>query len=160
MLRRLPGRGGRFPVQALADSITHKGLHPGALLLCQLADALIDAWGVHGAMPAIPPDEDEVIYARRLIAGTVEHRVKIAGRLETAVENWKLGRMSKVDLIILRLATYELLFCPDIPLNVSIDEAIEIGNRYGSVDSPAFINGVLDHVAAANGLKESEGPGP
>jgi len=95
-------------------------------------------------------------FAQRLVAGTVEHRAEIDGLLEDAVENWKLGRMSKVDLIILRLATYELLFCPDIPLSVSIDEAIEIGNRYGSDDSPTFINGVLDQVAHANGLKESE----
>lgn len=99
-------------------------------------------------------------FAQRLIAGTVEHRAEIDGLLEQAIENWKLGRMSKVDLTILRLATYELLFCPDIPLNVSIDEAIEIGNRYGSDDSSAFINGVLDHVAHANGLKESERPEP
>lgn len=99
-------------------------------------------------------------FAQRLIAGTVEHRTEIDGLLETALENWKLGRLSKVDLIILRLATYELLFCPDIPLNVSIDEAIEIGNRYGSDDSSAFINGVLDHVADAKGLKESERPEP
>ena len=95
-------------------------------------------------------------FAQRLVAGTVEHRAEIDGFIENAVENWKLGRMSKVDLIILRLATYELLFCPDIPLSVSIDEAIEIGNRYGSDDSPTFINGVLDQVAHANGLKESE----
>ena len=76
------------------------------------------------------------------------------------MDNWKLGRLSKVDLIILRLATYELLFCPDIPLNVSIDEAVEIGDRYGSDGSSAFINGVLDHVADAKGLKESERPEP
>ena len=61
--------------------------------------------------------------------------------------------MAKVDLIILRMATYELLFCPDIPVNVSMDEAIEIGKRYGSVDSPPFINGVFDQVALSSGVK-------
>jgi N utilization substance protein B len=61
--------------------------------------------------------------------------------------------MAKVDLLILRMATYELLFCPDIPMNVSLDEAIEIGKRFGSADSPTFINGVLDQVAAAAGAK-------
>ncbi len=99
-------------------------------------------------------------FAQRLIAGTVEHRDEIDGWLEQALENWKLGRLSKVDLIILRFATYELVYCPDIPLHVSIDEAIEIGDRYGSDGSSAFINGVLDHVAHANGLKESERPEP
>jgi len=61
--------------------------------------------------------------------------------------------MAKVDLVILRMATYELLYCPDIPMNVSLDEAIEIGKRFGSADSPSFINGVLDQVAAATGAK-------
>lgn len=108
-----------------------------------------------GHFPTRPGSRD---FAQRLIAGAVEHRAEIDGLLENAIKNWKLGRMSKVDLIILRLATYELLFCPDIPLNVSIDEAIEIGDRYGSDDSPAFINGVLDHVADTNGLKERPEP--
>ena len=61
--------------------------------------------------------------------------------------------MAKVDLTILRMATYELLFCPDIPTNVSMDEAIEIGKRYGSGDSATFINGVLDQVAHSGGMK-------
>jgi N utilization substance protein B len=114
-----------------------------------------------GHFPSRPAARD---FAQRLIAGTTARRDEIDGFIENAVEHWKLERLSKVDLIILRFATYELLFCPDIPLNVSIDEAIEIGNRYGSDDSSAFINGVLDHVADANGLKdsakESERPEP
>ena len=61
--------------------------------------------------------------------------------------------MAKVDLTILRLAAYELLFCPDIPVNVSLDEAIEIGKRYGSADSATFINGILDQVAHSSGAK-------
>lgn len=105
-----------------------------------------------GHFPSRPAARD---FAQRLIAGITARRDEIDGFIENAVEHWKLERLSKVDLIILRLATYELLFCPDIPLNVSIDEAIEIGNRYGSDDSPAFINGVLDQVAHANGLKET-----
>lgn len=110
-----------------------------------------------GHFPSRPASRD---FAQRLVAGTVEHRAEIDGSLAEAAENWKLDRMSRVDLTILRLATYELLYCPDIPLRVSIDEAIEIGNRYGSDDSPTFINGVLDRVAHANGLEESERPEP
>ena len=59
-----------------------------------------------------------------------------------------LTRLAKVDLVILRMATYELVFCPDIPPTVSLDEAIEIGKRFGSDDSAPFINGVLDQVRA------------
>ena len=78
---------------------------------------------------------------------------EIDRHLEQCAEHWKLSRMAKVDLTILRMATYELLFCPDIPMNVSMDEAIEIGKRYGSGDTATFINGVLDQVAESNGMK-------
>jgi N utilization substance protein B len=92
-------------------------------------------------------------FARRLIAGVMEHRVEIDELVERSAENWRLDRMSKVDLVILRLATFELVFCPDIPKNVSLDEAIEIGKRFGSADSSTFINGVLDKVAGAGAAK-------
>jgi N utilization substance protein B len=93
-------------------------------------------------------------FARRLVFGVVKHRVEIDSLIEQSADHWKLTRMSRVDLNILRLAIYELLRCPDIPLNVSIDEAIEIGKRYGTAESSTFINGVLDHVAASSGVKE------
>jgi N utilization substance protein B len=92
-------------------------------------------------------------FAQRLVAGVIAQRAGIDRIIKQSTEHWKLARMAKVDLTILRMATYELLFCPDIPLNVSLDEAIEIGKRYGSADSPMFINGVLDQVALASGVK-------
>lgn len=92
-------------------------------------------------------------FAHRLVSGVVSQQAEIDRLIEKCTEHWKLLRMAKVDLIILRLATYELVFCPDIPLNVSLDEAIEIGKRFGSGDSATFINGVLDQVAQSSGLK-------
>lgn len=92
-------------------------------------------------------------FARRLAFGVVDHREEINRVIESSSENWRLNRMAKVDLIILQVATYELLFCPDIPMNVSIDEALEVGKRYGAEDSPPFINGILDQVAHSAGLK-------
>lgn len=92
-------------------------------------------------------------FARRLIAGVLEHRDEIDRLIKDTAEHWKLDRIAKVDLVILRLATYELLHCPDIPLNVSLDEAIEIAKRFGSADSSIFINGVLDKIAGACGPK-------
>lgn len=86
-------------------------------------------------------------FARRLVSGVVSQRPAIDQAIEQSTENWKLARLAKVDLVILRMATYELVFCPDIPSPVSLDEAIEIGKRFGSADSATFINGVLDHVA-------------
>lgn len=93
-------------------------------------------------------------FASRLVAGVVMHREEIDQLIEKSTDHWKLSRMPKVDLAILRLASYELLFCPDIPLNVSIDEAIEVSKRFSSEDSATFINGVLDHVAASSGAKD------
>lgn len=86
-------------------------------------------------------------FARRLVSGVISQRAAIDDLIEKSAENWKLARLAKVDLVILRMATYELLFCPDIPNAVSLDEAIEIGKRFGSADSATFINGVLDSIA-------------
>jgi N utilization substance protein B len=88
-------------------------------------------------------------FARRLVSGVVSQRPDIDRLIEQCTENWKLVRMAKVDLLILRMAAYELIFCPDIPLNVSLDEAIEMGKRFGSGDSGSFINGVSDQLAHA-----------
>jgi transcription antitermination protein NusB len=88
-------------------------------------------------------------FARRLVSGVVSQRPDIDRLIEECTENWKLVRMAKVDLLILRMAAYELIFCPDIPLNVSLDEAIEMGKRFGTDDSGSFINGVLDQLAQA-----------
>ena len=92
-------------------------------------------------------------FARRLVSGVLSEREEIDRLIQHCTEHWKLLRMAKVDLVILRMATYELLFCPDIPLNVSLDEAIEIGKRFGTDDSPGFINGVLDQVAHSSYVK-------
>jgi N utilization substance protein B len=92
-------------------------------------------------------------FARQLVSGVVSQRVEIDDRIDKSTENWKLTRLAKVDLVLLRMATFELVFCPDIPPNVSLDEAIEIAKRFGTGDSPAFINGVLDQVARASGVK-------
>jgi transcription antitermination protein NusB len=92
-------------------------------------------------------------FARRLVLGVLSEQAGIDRLIEKCTEHWKLMRLAKIDLIILRVATYELVCCPDIPLNVSLDEAIEIGKRFGSGESPKFINGVLDQVAQSAGLK-------
>ena len=60
--------------------------------------------------------------------------------------NWRLDRMSRVDLTILRLAALEILVREDIPKSVSINEAVELAKRYGAEDSPAFVNGLLDKI--------------
>ena len=93
-------------------------------------------------------------FARGLVSGVVSRQEEIDSRIEQLTENWKMGRLAKVDLVLLRMAAYELMYCPDIPSSVSLNEAIEIAKRFGTGDSPAFINGVLDHLARASGIKD------
>jgi N utilization substance protein B len=81
-----------------------------------------------------------------LYDGTVEHREEIDKRLTQAAENWRLARMPAVDRNVLRLGAFELLFAADTPAAVAFDEAIELAKRFGSKDSPSFVNGVLDKL--------------
>jgi N utilization substance protein B len=87
--------------------------------------------------------------AEALVRGVAEHRREIDDSIETVSVNWRLDRMAKVDRNVLRLAIYELRHRPDVPVKVAINEAIELGKKYGSESSGAFINGVLDAVAAS-----------
>lgn len=81
-----------------------------------------------------------------LIKGVICNKPQIDQTIETFSSNWKISRMGFVDRNILRIATYELLFCPDIPPKVTINEAVDIGKLYGTEDSGAFINGILDVI--------------
>lgn len=85
-------------------------------------------------------------FSERLIRGVEEHRENLDQVIEQCSAHWKVDRMALVDRTILRIATYELLYCDDIPPKVTINEAIDIGKKFGSEDSGAFINGVLDKV--------------
>ncbi|HPW55347.1 MAG: transcription antitermination factor NusB [Thermoanaerobaculaceae bacterium] len=83
-------------------------------------------------------------FAAVLVRGTIGRRDEIDARLAEQADNWRLDRMAAVDRNILRLAMYELLFAPDTPPAVVIDEAVEIAKRFGSERSSQFVNGVLD----------------
>jgi N utilization substance protein B len=95
-------------------------------------------------------------FARELVDGVRAERERIDALIGQASEHWRLPRLSRVDLSLLRLSTWELLACPDTPASVVIDEAVEIARRFGSEDSAAFVNGVLDAVATAVGAKDRE----
>ncbi len=91
-------------------------------------------------------DSDVTPYCLGLYDGVVGHAEDIDTRLSAAAENWRLPRMAAVDRNVLRLGAYELLYQPDTPPLVALDEAIELARRYGSADSPSFVNGVLDRL--------------
>ena len=85
-------------------------------------------------------------FAERIALGVMEHGQEIDQLIEEYSENWRLDRMPIIDRNILRMATFELIYCEDIPPKVTLNEAIELGKRYGSEDSGSFINGILDRI--------------
>ena len=91
--------------------------------------------------------DDIVRFSEERVFGVIEHREDIDNLIASYSENWKLDRMTGVDRNVLRMAVFEIFHCPDIPKNVVINEAVEIGKRFGTEESGAFINGVLDRIA-------------
>jgi N utilization substance protein B len=90
-------------------------------------------------------------FALSLFEGVCAHALDIDARLSATAENWRLARMPVVDRNVLRLGAFELLFAPQTPAGVALNEAIELARRYGSADSPGFVNGVLDRLARSRG---------
>jgi transcription antitermination protein NusB len=95
-----------------------------------------------------PPPEDGYPFFRKLVQGVCEQKKQIDLIIRRHSQNWRLERMSPVDRNILRLAVYELRFGGDTPPKSAINEAIDLGKRYGSEESSAFINGILDSILA------------
>jgi transcription antitermination protein NusB len=100
----------------------------------------LDLW-VGRADPPVPD------YSRDLVNGVAEHQVSIDGLISASSVDWTLDRMPPVDRTVLRLATYELLWCDDVPTAVAIDEAVELAKSLSTDESPAFVNGVLARLA-------------
>ncbi|HEV7999098.1 MAG TPA: transcription antitermination factor NusB [Planctomycetaceae bacterium] len=91
------------------------------------------------------PDEELQSFAWSLFAGVRENRGSLDSRISAAAENWTLARMAPTDRNALRLGAYELLFT-DTPHRVVIDETIELARRFGTAQSPQFVNGILDRL--------------
>ena len=86
-------------------------------------------------------------FADELVRGVQSERAAIDELIQKSSTHWKLDRMARVDRNILRLAVYEILRRADVPVRVTLNEAIELGKKYGSEESSSFVNGVLDRVA-------------
>jgi N utilization substance protein B len=85
-----------------------------------------------------------VPYIRTVLAQLDEHGTEIDAALRGALDNWRLDRLSKIDRAVLRIAAAEMLYLPEIPPKVAIQEAIRLAEAYGGEESPRFVNGVLD----------------
>jgi N utilization substance protein B len=97
------------------------------------------------ALSSSPPSDEE--YYSATVRGVWEHLVEVDGLIRKAAENWRLERMALVDRNILRLGAYEICRSPDVPFAVAINEAVDLGKRYGSEESGAFVNGILDKIS-------------
>jgi transcription antitermination protein NusB len=104
-------------------------------------------WREFGGDPETRP------YADESVRGVLQERDALDETIRMASEHWRLERMTRVDRNVLRLGTWELKYRTDVPRAVVLDEAIELAKRYGSEESGAFVNGVLNQVA------ENLGPG-
>lgn len=93
-------------------------------------------------------------YADVVVRGVADNLEAIDKRVSAASQNWRLERMSRVDRNLLRLGTWELLFRADVPRAVILDEAVELAKSFGTDESSAFVNGVLDRIANDIGRKD------
>ncbi len=113
-------------------------------------------------MMGVPQDARDYFFA--LVEGIYNHFGDIDRHIADSSSNWKLSRMPAVDRNIIRIAVYEMIYRDDIPAGVAINEAIEIGKKYGSEKSGSFINGILDsvykHFKGASHEKETDLPEP
>lgn len=80
------------------------------------------------------------------VDGVREHKAVLDAKIRELTQNWSLERIARVDRNVLRLAAYEILHCPDVPVRVALNEAIELGKRYSTEKSGSFINGILDKL--------------
>lgn len=99
-----------------------------------------------GEESAASTDEELKTFAGLIVSGTIENIEAIDADIKKHLEHWAFERLKKVDLAILRVSVYSLVYQMDIPAQITIDEAIEIAKEYGAEDSYRFINGVLDAV--------------
>ncbi|MBX2800284.1 MAG: transcription antitermination factor NusB [Myxococcales bacterium] len=142
-------RARQFALQALFQADLREV--SAATALNDLWSGLMDDDGIEGERP---PESEEVEFAQRLGHGVEAHRERIDTLIDECSTNWRLARMPVVDRNVLRIAAYELIDCPDIPATVAINEAIELAKKYGTADSRAFVNGIVDRIARQVGRIE------
>jgi N utilization substance protein B len=108
-----------------------------------IPDGLLDFSWADGDAPL---DEKSAAFPRLLVTGTVENIADIDRMIQKHLENWELSRLNKVDLAVLRMSVYTLMFQSETPPSVVIDEAVDISREFGADDSYRFVNGVLDSI--------------
>ena len=103
---------------------------------------------------------DQAEFMRSLVSGVFEKQIVLDELLAPLVTEWKFDRVAAIDRSVLRLAAYELYFCPDIPPVSSINEAIELAKKFSTVDSGKFVNGVLGKLLPMSPKADWQAPQP
>jgi transcription antitermination protein NusB len=93
-------------------------------------------------------------FGEGLVRGVLAKRDEIDARIAEASEHWRVERLSHVDVNVIRIAVYEMATPPGLPMQIAINEAVEVARKFGTTESAAFVNGVLDQVAGRLGLKD------
>ena len=93
-----------------------------------------------------PLDEETTIFSRLLVTGTIENIDAVDSMIRQHLENWELKRLNRVDLAVLRMSVFSLMFQTDVHPSIVIDEAVELSKEFGTDDSYRFVNGVLDSI--------------
>ncbi len=135
-----PGHGDRAAPLGLGS---RRGARERALEL--LYESELKQLGLGELLAELPVEPLE--YARELVEGVEEHQVRVDELISKHAIGWSLGRMPVVDRALLRLATFELLFRPDVPTAAVISEAVDLAKSYSTDESGGFVNGVLAAVA-------------
>jgi transcription antitermination factor NusB len=91
-------------------------------------------------------DAETTRYARLLVEGTLDATPELDAEIQLVAQNWQVDRMAVIDRNVLRMAAFEILHCDEIPPKVAINEGIELGKRFSTQNSGAFINGILDKI--------------
>jgi N utilization substance protein B len=94
-------------------------------------------------------------FGEGLVRGVLSRRDEIDARIAEASDNWRVERLSHVDVNIIRIAVYEMSTPPGLPMQIAINEAVEVARKFGTTESASFVNGVLDQVAGRLGLKDA-----
>jgi transcription antitermination factor NusB len=136
----------RLGARTIARERALQALYQVDLAQADPADALRSAWEADDS--GSQPDEATSEFAEALVRGVLARREDLDAMVERCSHHWRVERMARIDRNILRLGAYELTATPEIPANIILNEAIELAKRFGSEDSRAFINGILDRVAS------------
>ena len=129
------------------------------LLYARDNDASADLAGVAATWASeleLDVDAEAQTFARELVAAATERATKVDEVIAASSRNWRIDRMSRVDRNILRLGACELIAFPNVPVKVVINEAVELAKRFGTAESSAFVNGVLDRIAGAAGRQPED----